>query len=913
MKSKFTSMKSRLTTLHVGCGTCEMTEPVHGRKPILALLMRLLCAAVLVLPTFGAHAGVLLTTLHSFQQPYPNGANPHAGLVQGSDGNFYGTTSAGGENGNGTVFQLSANGALTSLHSFTGGNDGSDPEAGLIQGSDGNFYGTTDGTVFKISTNGALTTLHLFTGGDDGGDCRAGLVQGSDGYLYGTTYDGGINNHGNVFKITTNGALTSLHSFTGGDDGANPRAGLVQGSDGYLYGTTYDGGTGGYNGSGTVFKISTNGALTTLHLFTGGNDGRTPDAGLIQGRDGNFYGATIEGGVGGSGTVFKISGSGTLTTLYSFTGGDDGYAPGAALVQGSDGNFYGISEGGLGYGTLFKISTNGVLTTLYAFTWDPFYLSGGLIQGSDGNLYGTTAYNNDGNPGSGTEGSGTVFQISTNGALISLYFFTGGTEGANPEAGLVQGRDGNFYGTTDAGGPDNYGTVFQISTNGALSTLYSFTGGDDGANPEAGLVQGRDGNFYGTTDDGGAGIGLSGFGTVFQIRTDGALTTLYSFAGGGDGAIPQAAMVQGSDGSFYGTTSFTVFKMTPGGVLTTLNSDLGSSAALVQGSDGSFYGTTEFGGTTNYNPEFSAYGNGTVFKINTKGALTTLYTFGMRTNANGQQIPPLDGANPAAALVQGSDGNFYGTTSQGGTNVYGGTVFKISANGALTSLYSFTGDNDGGGPNGLVQGRDGNFYGTTQYGGTVTNQYGARIGGYGTVFRISTNGALTTLHSFTGGNDGANPQAGLVQGSDGNFYGTTYNGGMDDAGAVFEISPAGAFTNIYSFTGGNDGGHPFAALVQGSDGNFYGTTWLGGQGGAGTVFRLTIMPELQAVTVAHGKLSLAWSAEAEARYQLQYTSDLSSSNWINLTNTVTATGATLSTTDIVTNEAQRFYRLALVP
>src|SRR5208283_66745 len=176
MRNKLTSMKTHLTTLHNESRTCAMTEPVSGRKPVLALLMRLLWAAALVLPAFRAEAAAVLTTLHSFGV-FTNGASPYAGLVQGSDGYFYGTTSGGGTNGGyGTVFKINANGALTSLYSFTGGNDGRTPQAGLVQGSDGYFYGTTlgggttkesydgiygNGTVFKISSSGVLTTLHL--------------------------------------------------------------------------------------------------------------------------------------------------------------------------------------------------------------------------------------------------------------------------------------------------------------------------------------------------------------------------------------------------------------------------------------------------------------------------------------------------------------------------------------------------------------------------------------------------------------------------------------------------------------------------------------------------------------------------------------------------------------------------------
>jgi uncharacterized repeat protein (TIGR03803 family) len=313
------------------------------------------------------------------------------------------------------------------------------------------------------------------------------------------------------------------------------------------------------------------------------------------------------------------------------------------------------------------------------------------------------------------------------------------------------------------------------------------------------------------------------------------LTTLHSFTGGNDGASPQAALVQGSDGYFYGTTS------------------LGGANRNALG------------------------GYGTVFKLSTDGALTTLYAFGSVQDANGA---PLDGANPCAALVQGSDGYFYGTTREGMVDGCG-TVFKISTNGVLTSLYSFTGGNDGEYPNGLVQGSDGNFYGTTSEGG-VTNTYPRY--GFGTVFKISPVGALTTLYIFTGTN-GAYPEAGLVQGSDGNFYGTTLaNGWLGDgafgAGTVFKISTNGALTTLHSFTGGNDGASPQAALVQGSDGSFYGTTagdyWYGGTN-YGTVFRLTIVPEPQLTLIPSGPyMILTWPTNY-AGFTLQSTTNLGSS------------------------------------
>jgi uncharacterized repeat protein (TIGR03803 family) len=356
----------------------------------------------------------------------------------------------------------------------------------------------------------------------------------------------------------------------------------------------------------------------------------------------------------------------------------------------------------------------------------------------------------------------------------------------------------------------------------ALTTLHSFNGGD-GRSPEATLVQGSDGNFYGTTALGGA----HAKGTVFKIDTTGSLTTLHSFSGSpGDGAVPVARLVQGTDGNFYGTTASggaffqgTVFRMASSGAITVLhsfNSFLSEGAVpiagLVQGSDGNFYGTTALGGE---------HFRGTVFKIDATGTFTTLHSF---------SGPPSEGATPVAALVQGSDGNFYGTTASGGEH-FQGTVFRITPAGALTVLHSFSGyPGEGAVPfAGLVQGSDGNFYGTTAVGGAHFK---------GTVFNIDAAGSLTTLHSFSGSPaEGANPVAGLAQGSDGNFYGTTALGGTHLRGTVFNIDATGSLTTLDSFSGSpSEGALPFAGVVQGSDGNFYGTTVLGGAHGAGTVF-----------------------------------------------------------------------------
>jgi uncharacterized repeat protein (TIGR03803 family) len=341
--------------------------------------------------------------LHGFAREMigcPDGLFPLAGLVQGTDGSFYGTTSNCGVAGGGTVFRITAAGTFTTLHSFAFDyNEGCQPEAGLIQASDGDFYGTTSfcgayggGTVFRMKPAGALTTLHSFGSGDDGSEPVAGLIEASDGNFYGTTRRGGASSYGTVYKITAKGEITTLHSFDTGSntEGYESVAGLIQASDGDFYGTTTYGGA---FFCGTVFKITAAGSLTTLRSLQQTTDGCFPRAGLIQATDGSFYGTTSTDGSAGAGSVFKITAAGALTTLHSFGGGIfEGSTPAAGLIQASDGNFYGTTEGSgaFGNGTVFKITAAGALTTLYSFA--PFGVGGalpvaGLIQATDGNLY----------------------------------------------------------------------------------------------------------------------------------------------------------------------------------------------------------------------------------------------------------------------------------------------------------------------------------------------------------------------------------------------------------------------------------------------------------------------------------------------------------------------------------------------
>ncbi|HEY6292064.1 MAG TPA: choice-of-anchor tandem repeat GloVer-containing protein [Terriglobia bacterium] len=372
----------------------------------------------------------------------------------------------------------------TTLANF-GGPNGINPLSTLVQGTDGNFYGTTfgggptdigGGTVYRLTPGGTLTTIYRFCPKSKGGsDCPdgyepwAGLVLGSDESLYGTTLGGGANGDGAVFKITQTGALTVLHSFAGAD-GFAPAAALVQGSDGNFYGTTTGGGAGN---SGTVFRIAPTGELTTLHNFNG-LDGYNSQAPLIQGTDGNFYGTTVNGGLGGGyycsnfscGTVFKMTPQGSLTTLHQFCAEpncSDGALPSAGLVEASNGSFSGATVSGgeysndceFGCGTVFKISSAGALTTLHDCNiGDCADTVSALTLATDGNFYDTSAAGGE---------QGTIFEVAPPGRVNDLWNFEPDSA-CNPRAGLLQATDGTFYGTTTAGSNFNpYGSAFSFS------------------------------------------------------------------------------------------------------------------------------------------------------------------------------------------------------------------------------------------------------------------------------------------------------------------------------------------------------------------------------------------------------------------------------------------------------------------
>lgn len=832
-----------------------------------------------------ARATPPFAVVHGFSKPPQN---PGQGtLVVAADGSCWGTTMYGGTSGLGAIFRVKSDGSdWQTVVSFSGTvapTKGNLPASGLIKGLDGNFYGTTVsggannyGSIFVITPGGSFTTLVDFTGAGGGGNGHSpygGLVQLANGDFYGTTAYGGSHSAGSVFRYS-GGVLQTVaeFDFNGTNNrGAYPMAGLVAAADGKLYGTTSQGGT---FGAGVVYQLPVGGALQALVDFTTNgavNRGAGSLTNLALGDDQQLYGVTRDGGTGGFGTVFKVTTAGVLTTLMDFSGGDPrGLNPLAPLLKLADGNFLGAttSGGAFGAGTLFRVTPAGNLTTVIDFTNNAAGNRGsapatGLVRSSDGNFYGATQYG-------GSHQRGTVYRLTPQDVLATLTDFESlspDARGSHPWGGLAAGPDGFLYGMTTGGGANELGTVFKIAPDGTLTTLVEFTGGggaNRGANPFGGLTAGLGGVFYGMTSGGGA----NGDGTIFRLTPDGTLTTLVDFQS--NGATNRGA-------SPYGN--------------------------LTLASDGNFYGVTQLGG---------ANGLGTIFRMTPAGVLTSLVQF----SGTGGAAP---GSIPYAGLVAGPGGLLYGTTSQGGARDFG-TVYAMSLAGVSMLVFEFTNSATtarGAFPyGGVAVGNDGLLYGTTVVGGTSD---------VGTLFRLTTGGALTTLVDFTDGgatNRGSNPYAGLVKDATGNLFGTTRFGGANKSGTLFRFVPGGSLTTLVEFTGAgsqtNSGDFPaYGVPIVGPSGNLYGTTAFGGPNGAGEVYRFLLnatVPRIVAIVGTVQGPQLTASGVPGVTYFVQSSDDLTGA-WTIVSPPIVADalGAFSFVDSTTPMPPQRFYRVISGP
>ena len=764
----------------------KLFNPLHVAHPASGAVHDSVSAEVAAAPATNPQEVVL----HSFSSP-PHGAYPATGVIRDLEGNLYGTTNGsysdiggGGTHDAGVVFKIDTWGNQRVLYTFTGATDGSTPN-GLVRDAEGNLYGTASyggnmtgllgaGVVFKVDTSGHETVLYTFTGGNDGGNPNS-VVRDSKGNLYGTTAAGGAAGYGVIFKIDTSGHETALYTFTGGSDGAYPSANVALDSLGNFYGAANNGGNkAGTAGAGVVFKVDTTGHETVLYTFTGGNDGAAPN-GVFRDGKGDLYGTTSNGGAAGAGVVFEVDTSGHEAVLYTFTGGNDGGGSDAGVTLGQDGNLYGTTDSGgsANQGVVFKVDKSGHETVLYTFERGPVgnqpYLAG-VILDEDYNLYGTTSFNAAG-------GAGAVYKLDRSGDATVIYAFPGIAGGQYPyNAGVILGSDGRLYSTTDYGGSQGAGVLYQLDENGCERVLYTFdliTATGYGQ-PTGNVIRDSAGNFYGTTFIGQAAVGY-GFGVVYKVNTSGHATLLHNFTNGDDGGNPYGGVILDAKGNVYGTASGggasgsgVVFKIDTSGKETVLYTFTGGTdggfpyGSLISDAAGNFYGTTNGGG---------AGGAGVVFKLDKSGNETVLYSF-----SGGA-----DGGYPLAGLIRDADGNFYGTTNGGGASS-AGVVFKLDTSGNETVLHTFTGGADGGYPLWVVLARDsgGDLYGTTAGGGTANE---------GVVFKVDNSGNESVLHSFTGGVDGGSPYTGVILGPEKQLYGVTAFGGKANVGVVFEIKP----------------------------------------------------------------------------------------------------------------------------
>jgi uncharacterized repeat protein (TIGR03803 family) len=797
---------------------------------------------------------------------------------------------------------------------------------------------------FTASANaGYVTVLHNFGNplGNTGIEPASSVIFGPDGTLYGTDSQGGNQNYGTIYYVLTNGYTLPLWNFSNTGDGAYPVSELVL-SGNTLYGTTE--GVGGSIGYGTIFKINTDGTgFTTLYTFTAGNDGAAPRSGLIL--SGNvLYGTASGGGASGEGTIFKINTDGTgFKVLYSFTALDqvaftntDGTSPqGTLLLNGS--TLYGTasSGGNNDAGTIFAIQTNGNgFTNLHSFVINEGYqpeagliLTGGKLFGTtfeggtasgiifsinpDGtdftNLYSLNADGNDGmNPScrlavigstlfgtaerGGANGNGTVFSINTDGSDFKVihsfealdpdndYNF----DGANPAAGLLV-YNGELYGTASSGGPvpfGFYGTVFELDPAGLNFNLYdafdAVSAVFDGANPQSSLTLAGN-TLYGVVPNGG----LGNYGAVFKVNTDGSgFTDLYSFSGP-DGANPYGTPLLVGN-TLYGTTSQggsnsvgTIFSIkTDGTGFTNLHS-------LASATDGALpMGGLILAGNLLYGTAENGGSNslGTIFAISTNGSgFKVLHAF---ANA--------DGTHPQAPLVLGG-ATLYGEAYNGGSGSTG-SIFKIDTNGSnfitLRVFSDITGlgtNGEGANPTGGLLLSGATLYGTTYSGGDNHS---------GNVFKIGTNGmGYSTLINFdrlsstffpqtnaTGGN----PESGLFLNGD-TLYGTTFVGGSTGYGTLFQVKTNAnaftGFTHLYDFIGSSGGGFPYGGVVQ-SGGALLGTTYAwGANENDGIVFSFNLLPPLQIVSVSNSVV-VSWQDDGQ-NHTLQTTTNLASGIWTN--------------------------------
>jgi len=692
------------------------------------------------------------------------------------------------------------------------------------------LFGTTlqggaegDGTVFEIPHGSTAATTVASFDGSNGQYPGSGVTLDSSGDLFGTTENGGAGGNGTVFEIAHGVAsITTVASFNG-NNGENPFACITLDAAGDLFGTTA---RGGMSGRGTVYEIAQGSTTVATLMSFGSNSGGGAFSGVTFDTSGDLFGTTFDDGTNQDGTIFEIpAGATTATTVANFSSSTGGL-PSGTLTFDSNGNLFGAtSSGGAGgYGDVYELPQGSTtVTALASFSSNSNMLligANGITVDPSGNLFGATYRG-------GANLDGAVFELAHGSHTLTTLASFNGTNGLTPKSSVILDPNGNLFGTTELGGSGAGGTVFELPHLGtAITTLASFVA-TSGIDPQDGVTLDASGDLFGATVNGGA----NSDGTVYEIaRGSDVITTIASF-NGTNGQEPTAVTLDAS-GDLFGTCTAgggadlgTVFEIAVGSsAITTLAGFANNSvyngeapeAGVTLDQSGDLFGTTPGVGSL----------SGTVFEIaQGTSTITTLVTL----SATNQK-------NPLAGVTLDPNGDVFGTTAGNVTGVAGnpggdGTVFEIAhGSNVLTTLAVFNGNN-GWNPSGVTLDAAGDLFGTTNLGGT-TNQ--------GTVFEIARGSAtITTLVTFDGSN-GAYPYgAGLTLDSAGDLFGTTGEGGVENAATVFEIPYGSTTLTALASLNAYSGGQPESGVIIDPGGDLFGTTGFGGPDQYGAIFELT--------------------------------------------------------------------------
>lgn len=828
------------------------------------LVVSRFCVVSLVLPApqQTAVAQTNLYEIHAFGVPSQMAIYPQAPVVRGTDGRLYGVASSGGPAGAGAVFGVDPDGTdFTVLHTFSR-TDGLTPRVAVTEGSDTRLYGVTSqggssgqGVLFRVGRDGTgYEVLHTFLSSEGDGWMPEGRVlEATDGWLYGTTQCGGAEDVGTIYKVRKDGSDYSvLHAlrYTRQESGS-PMAGLVESSDGLLYGTSTGGGK---TGRGTVFRLAKDGSGYQVLAHFGDALGAILVGEVTEDPDHWLYGTTVYGGDFDQGTVYRVHRDGGVPEiLHSFDPlKEEGTLPMTRLVLVGTTLFGTTSQGGVNNkGTAFRIEADGSgFQVLRHFTGvrDDGDQASAFCVGAEGTLFGTTQYG-------GVAAYGTVFGLDPDGTdyrVVHSFLLAGG-DGQSPRSTPLLGSDQALYGTTIDGGSFGRGSIFKVGRDGTgYAVLHSFAVSDlEGTQPFGSLVESADGRLYGTTYLGGAGRA----GTLYRLHKDGTgFEVVHSLTGATDGQHTYAGLARGTDGMLYGVT--------------------------LAGGPG---------------------GKGTIFRLNPNTSdfsmMHSLATSGV------------EGAQPLGGLLDGDDGYLYGTTSSGGASGQG-VLFRIQADGTgCEVMYHFSGTGgDGSGPAAkLVDCGSNTLCGTTRYGGSYGAGMVFRIQKNGTGY--------TVLHHFRLGNtNGADPNSELALGPDGTLYGTTYDGGSARCGVVYRLNQDGTgFQLLHSFTEtGISGNRPRAGLCVAPGGWLYGTSDIGRLGN-GVLFLLSpYQPSIGAGAVVEtdGSFTVGFRATPSTEYEIQGSENLV--HWVGLGTATADESGNLSFTDSGTERPSfRFYRTRL--